>query len=85
MSKFSTEEKVRIVLDGMRYPEGIMHYRQSGATNFNYITKSFACFVDKFTSRILPMYPIVLPAPYADDRPLPHYPFIIPLAYFRSS
>ena len=23
MSKFSTEEKVRIVLDGMRYPEGI--------------------------------------------------------------
>lgn len=23
MSQFTTEEKVRIVLDGMRYPEGI--------------------------------------------------------------
>ena len=26
MSKFSTEEKVRIVLDGMRYPEGVTLY-----------------------------------------------------------
>ena len=28
MSKFTTEEKIRIVLDGMRYPEGITRLRR---------------------------------------------------------
>ena len=36
MSKFSTEEKVRIVLDGMRYPEGITGLcRQVGISRRN--------------------------------------------------
>jgi len=37
MSKFSTEEKVRIVLDGMRYPEGITGLcRQVGISRGTY-------------------------------------------------
>ena len=37
MSKFSTEEKVRIVLDGMRYPEGITGLcRQVGISRSTY-------------------------------------------------
>jgi len=37
MSKFSTEEKVRIVLDGMRYPEGITGLcRQAGISRSTY-------------------------------------------------
>jgi len=36
-SKFSTEEKVRIVLDGMRYPEGITGLcRQVGISRSTY-------------------------------------------------
>ncbi len=37
MSKFSTEEKVRIVLDGMRYPEGVTGLcRQVGISRSTY-------------------------------------------------
>ena len=37
MSKFSMEEKVRIVLDGMRYPEGITGLcRQVGISRSTY-------------------------------------------------
>ena len=37
MGKFSTEEKVRIVLDGMRYPEGITGLcRQVGISRSTY-------------------------------------------------
>ncbi len=37
MSKFTTEEKVRIVLDGMRYPEGITGLcRQVGISRSTY-------------------------------------------------
>jgi len=37
MSKFSTEEKVRIVVDGMRYPEGITGLcRQVGISRSTY-------------------------------------------------
>ena len=37
MSNFSTEEKVRIVLDGMRYPEGITGLcRQVGISRSTY-------------------------------------------------
>ncbi len=37
MSKFTTEEKVRIVLDGMQYPEGITGFcRQVGISRSTY-------------------------------------------------
>jgi len=37
MNKFSTEEKVKIVLDGMRYPEGITGLcRQAGISRSTY-------------------------------------------------
>ena len=37
MSKFSTEEKIRVVLDGMRYPEGITGLcRQVGISRSTY-------------------------------------------------
>lgn len=37
MSKFTTEEKIRVVLDGMRYPEGITGLcRQVGISRSTY-------------------------------------------------